>query len=208
MFNELAYQGTRTLNALFASLPLVVLIIIFANPLLEALGGIDLSAYSSCLQIGAFLILFLGPKSFVNSMVLGSGNAIKNFGLFSFFHSIIFLFILFFGIKYYGINGAILAHPLSHFLTVPFWYMNVFMNSGISSDLFIRAVIRGQSTAWIFLISYVSILKITFKENNYFISGMLSLSMIILSWFFSVDPKVRKNLHNLLFNRNSKITII
>ena len=201
VFDDLASQGTRTLNAFFA--PLIVVIFIFAKPLLEILGGGQFSDYTHCLQIGSFILLFIGSKSFINSMLLGSGHVIKNQGLFAVILSITFVAMLYFGITYWGLYGAILAHPLSHLLTLPIWYVSVFMKSGISNSNFLKAILRGQWPSWVLLSLYLPIINSgNFFQNIYFSMFFFLVVIYTASWFFSVDSKVRHNIYSLFALRH------
>jgi O-antigen/teichoic acid export membrane protein len=201
VFDDLAYQGTRTLSAFFA--PLIVVVFVFADHLLELLGGIQFSRYALCLQIGSFIILFIGSKTFINSMLLGSGHVIKNQGLFAVVVSMAFVVLLYFGIKNWGLYGAILAHPLSHLFTMPIWYLSVLRKSGLSSASFLKAVVQGQWPSWLVLsLSLLFTDHEPLVQNIYFSMIAFSAAIFSASWFISVDPKVRYNIYSLLSVRH------
>jgi O-antigen/teichoic acid export membrane protein len=196
VFDVIVYQGTRTLNAFFA--PLVVVIFIFAEKLLEIIGGGQFSHYAECLQIGSFIILFIGSKSFINSMLLGSGHVIKNQGLFSIIISVTFIVLLYFGMRYWGLYGAILAHPLSHIVTLPIWYITVLLRSGISNSNFLRAIVQGQWPSWVLLSLCLPIINNEHLFHNFYLEIICIIVVIYTaSWFFSVDSKIRNSIYSL-----------
>lgn len=192
-FDELARRGTRTYNALFA--PSVALIVIFAAPLLLLMGGAKFVPYTRCLQAALVLLLFSASRGFINSMLLGAGSVVRNQSLMGVLTSSVFLVAMYVGLRFLGVCGGLLAHPVTHFILMPLWMYSVLVKSRSSVSGFLRAVVQGQGVALAAITAFGVVAKLcSSRSTEIAVSIILSVIMVTLAWCYSVDPKLRKRI--------------
>jgi O-antigen/teichoic acid export membrane protein len=199
LIKDISIRGTKMLNSIFA--PLTVSIIIFANPILFILGGAEVAQYSRELQIGSILFMPVLCRAFLNTVVMGAGHIIRIQSLWSVTTSFVYLLVCLIGLKFFGLKGAILAHPITHVIMMYPWLYLIFKNIDLQMIDFWRAVFWGQWPSLMVLIVAYPLTKNLFVGlNTYFIVVAFStfvLAIMIVSWFFTIEKNVRMEIYKM-----------
>jgi len=191
-------SGIKQLNAIFAFL--IFAVVLFSYEILFSIGGHDLVKYTSLIQISCLLILPVAGRGFFANALIGSGEVIKRQAIWAIISGISFIFLLWFLITNYDIEGSIITKPINLLFTHVLWLIMIARYTQLGSYKFLVLTIKGQ---WPFIVSSIAFLSL----SKYFIEYSLILFsfklafliiMFVILWKCIIDTRIKSYLYNML----------
>ena len=188
-FNELIMQGAKSFNAVYGIVSLFT--VIFADEILRILGGSELSKFDNIVMLGIALLLIPATRSFLNTVLIGSGEVIRQQAFFSMLTLIIYLPIFIAGLYYYNIEGGILSYALTHIILMVPWLYLVLDKAGLTISEYTRMIIQATWPA-----SYYGMQNILLIA---FMKLFTLLTVTVATWSFCVDSSIKKKIISFLY---------
>ena len=198
-FASLGFRGLRMFNAVFSLVSLGI--IVFAQPILLALGGEVLADQAVAVQLGIALLLPVAGRAFFNEMLIGSGQLIERQGHWAIATAAVYVAVLVVGTEYWSTTGAILAHPVVHVVMGIWWLQYIASQTELGVGRLLKAIALGQWPVWIG-IGFFLLLSMTFSDNQIPIGYLVLLVIggVAGTWVLGLDSSMRSSVSaRLLF---------
>lgn len=157
--------------------------------------------YDWILKLGLLILMFLNPRNLINKLHISKGDHVDQLAKISIIHTISFPVLLFFSIKYFDIEGALITNSILHLIILPIWVNKILNKTNLGQIKYFKIVLTKQIQFFLPILFLMTI-NYFLEISNLWVLLFENICLISIFIFQIINSK-----NDLLKILNPKISI-